>query len=239
MGTHRFLGPVGILPGDRVDHRQVLVLRHRVQASVVVEPEGVLVAPQSGQHVADHLVAGEVGDHGVEGRVVGHVQPVRCSRDLGAGSTGPGDAAQLLDLVRLRVGSGPGGQCGLDEQPELDELAHLLDPHEGRHRVAAPRLLHDQTVGLDARQRLAHGCRRHAEGAGELFDVEAGARFERVGHEHVGDDLVHRTGQRLALGQALSGGGLVDCFDLMTVHLGLRVRAGEAQVTSIPIFHIL
>jgi hypothetical protein len=26
------------------------------------------------------------------------------------------------------------------------------------------------------------------------------------------------------LGQALSGGGLADCFDLMAVHLGLRVR---------------
>jgi hypothetical protein len=62
-----------------------------------------------------------------------------------------------------------------------------------------------------------------AANAGELFDVEPGAGFERVGHEHVGDDLVDRAGQRLPLGQALSCGRLMDCFDLMTVHLGLRV----------------
>ena len=193
------------------------------------------VAAQSRQHVADHLVAGEVGDHRVEGRVIDHVQPVRRRRDLGACPTGPGRAAQFLDLVRLRLGCGLGGQRGFHKQTQLDELSHLLDAHERSHGVATAGLLDDQAVRFHPRQRLAHRGRGDTEGSGKFFDVEPGARFERVGHEHVGDDLVHRTGQRLALGQPLSGGGLMDCFDLITVHLGLRVSSTGRLLYSIPI----
>ena len=229
VGAHRFLGAIRVVLGDRFDHREVLVPRDRTKArAVVVEAEGVQVAAQSRQHVADHLVAGEVGDHRVEGRVVDHVQTVQRRRDRAACPAGPGRAAQFLDLVRLRLGCGLGGQRGFHKPAQLDELSHLLDAHERSHGVATPGLLDDQAVRFHPRQRLAHRRRGDPEGSCKFFDVEPCARFERVGHEHVGDDLVHRTGQRLALSQPLPGGGLMDCFDEIPVHLGLRVSSSTS-----------
>ena len=71
-------------------------------------------------------------------------------------------------------------------------------PISGSDRVAASRLLDDQPLGLHAGQRLADRRGRHPERAGQRVDVQAGAGFEVVVHQHVDEHVVHVVDERWA-----------------------------------------
>ena len=88
------------------------------------------------------------------------------------------------------------GSCGgLDQQPEGDQRAEVVESDQRRHHVPASRFFQDQALGLDPRERLADRRGRHPERPGERLDVESGARAEGVVHEHVDQDFVHVVGR--------------------------------------------